>query len=499
MTSAYSRFFLLVFVLAAAAFNAAAQVKKTNAPQPNVIVIICDDLGYADVGFQQLPASRQALTPNLDRLTREGIIVKNGYVASSTCSPSRQSLLTGRSSSRFGVEENGYYADSTEIIIPRIIKNYGYISAHFGKWHLAEDGDDTSAISPKGRGFDYSYPTLKMDPFMTKTPHPRSWKQGGMPAYGPFSPDAITDETIAFIKANKNKPFFAYVAHNAPHSPFNTKEPLMKRVVEHAPEFKAAYNRITAHAETAKGAAYKYPDFRFGEFKGENLDQELMRLTYLSMMLAVDDGVGRILQTLKDEGLRENTLIFFLSDNGAALDRPNDLGGVNLPLKGGKGGVNEGSVRVPFAVSWPGVIPAGKIDVQNIVSSMDIFTTTIELAGGKIPSDRVIDGINIIPYLSGEKPAIADRTLFFRRLGRSYTAIRKGEYKVTKVKAKKDRPSEDALYNIQSDISELNDLGLKQPTLKSELEKTFDQIVKGFPEPLDVKDKKMGVKPKDDD
>jgi arylsulfatase A-like enzyme len=166
---------------------------------------------------------------------------------------------------------------------------------------------------------------------MKRTPHPKSWAEGGMRDCGPYVIDAITDETIAFIQENKSRPFFPYVAHHAPHSPFCSKEPLMRRIVEHAPEYKAAYERMKTHT-SAKGrkASFDGVDFDFGGFEGADLDQELLRQTYLSMLLAPDDGVGRILDTLVKKGLRENTLNFFLSDNGAALARPNDLGGVNL-------------------------------------------------------------------------------------------------------------------------------------------------------------------------
>ncbi len=406
-----------------------AQAKQPT--RPNVIVILTDDQGYADAGFQGFPTSRQVLTPNIDRLAREGITFRNGYVAFSTCGPSRHSLLTGRSASRYGIEENGFYAPASEIIIPRAIKESGYATAMFGKWHLGPDDDRTGELSPTGRGFDTAYLTSSQDFFMKKTPHPKSWKSGGMRDYGPYVTDAITDEAIAFIQQNKTKPFFAYIAHHAPHSPFCSKEPLMRRIVQHAPEYKAAFERMKTHT-SAKGrkASYHAPDFDFGNFKGTDLDQELLRLTYLSMLLAVDDGVGRILDTLKQEGLRENTLIFYLSDNGGALARPNDLGGVNLPLRGGKGGIFDGGVRVPFVMSWPGTLPQGVTNTKFVVSSMDIFSTTVELSGSKLPADRVIDGVNLLPYLTGKKNGNPHEVLFFRRQGDGNFAIRSGDHKL---------------------------------------------------------------------
>jgi len=481
-----------------------AQSKKAS--RPNVIIILTDDQGYADAGFQGFPASRQALTPNIDRLAREGIAFSNGYAAFSTCGPSRHSLLTGRSASRYGIEENGFYAPASEIIIPRAIKKSGYATAMFGKWHLGPEDNRTGELSPTGRGFDSAYLTSSQDFFMKKTPHPKSWKSGGLREYGPYVTDAITDEAIAFIQQNKNKPFFAYIAHHAPHSPFCTKEPLMRRIVQHAPEYKAAFERMKTHT-SAKGrkAYYNAPDFDFGNFKGTDLDQELLRLTYLSMLLAVDDGVGRILDTLMQEGLRENTLIFYLSDNGGALARPNDLGSVNLPLRGGKGGIFDGGVRVPFVMSWPGTLPQGVTNSKSVISSMDIFSTTVELSGCKLPADRAIDGVNLIPYLTGEKSGNPHEILFFRRKGDGNFAIRSGDHKLdvvtntAKLIRKGDAaslyPEGGGLYDVQNDLTETKDLSGSMAEKKATMRKQYEELIRGFPVPLDTL---PGAKPADE-
>ncbi|GEP44035.1 sulfatase-like hydrolase/transferase [Brevifollis gellanilyticus] len=481
-------YLVLLFLSALGASLSAAPDK------PNVIVILTDDQGYADVGFHNLPASRQALTPNLDRLASEGIMFKNGYVAFSTCGPSRQSLLTGRSASRFGVEENGFYATKNEIMLPRIIKDHGYTSAMFGKWHCGDEPD----LTPKGRGFDESYETTSQDFFMKRLPHPAAWKEkGGMREHGPYLTDAITDEAIAFIRRNKSKPFFAYVAHQAPHSPFCTKEDLMQRIVKHAPEYAAAYQRMKTHTSTrGRKASYDPPNFDYGNFKGEDLDQELLRLTYLSMLLSVDDGVGKILDTLKEEGLRENTLIFYLSDNGGALARPNDLGSVNLPLRSGKGSVFEGGIRVPFVMSWPGTLEHGSVNSKAVVSSMDIFATTIELAGGKVPSDRIIDGVNLIPYLTGKKEGNPHEVLFFRRLGDGGYSIRNGDHKLDGVKLQpkvlrkggdpSHYPEGGGFYDVQNDITEVKDLSAQFAEKKAETRRIYEALTKDFPVPLDT-------------
>ena len=328
-----------------------------------------------------------------------------------------------------------------------------------------------------------------------------------MPEYGPYVTDAITDEAVSFIRANKDRPFFAYIAHHAPHSPFCTKEPLMRRVVEHAPGFQEAFERMQSHTSPAgRKASFEAPNFDFGNFKGTDLDQELLRLTYLSMLLAVDDGVGRLLDALTSEGLRENTLIFFLSDNGAALARPNDLGGVNLPLRSGKGSVYDGGVRVPFVMSWPGMLPQGVTNTDATVTSMDIFSTTVELAGGTVPADRVIDGVNLIPFLTGEKEGNPHEVLFFRRLGRQAWSLRNGDHKldVVTLQPKTLRkggdarlyPKDGGFYDVRNDVKEVDDLSADFPDKKSASRRLYEELTKDFPVPLDTL---PGAKPESED
>lgn len=449
--------------------------------KPNVIVILTDDQGYADAGFQNLPASTQVLTPNIDKLAESGLIFKNGYVAISTCGPSRASLLTGRSSSRFGVEDNGRYMDSTEIIIPRAIYGQGYATGAFGKWHLGQE----SGTTPWDRGFDEHYGDMakNKDYFMRVVEDPPCWKDGSKSPgeNGRYITDAYTDEAVTFIEKNKDKPFFTYVAYNAPHSPFLTTRQLVERVVAERPEWAPVYNRMKEETDKWKGDNYY-----FGKFMQEGLDQEILRLCYISMLLAADDGVGKIVETLEKNNLREKTLIFYLSDNGAALARPNDLGGVNLPLRGSKGSVYDGGVRVPYVMSWPGVIEPGT-DNERIVSSMDIFTTTVELAGGEVPNDRVIDGVNLIPYLTGEKKGQPHETLFFRRAERKYLSIRHGDYKWVndqRHSSRSEEPLGGGLYDIQNDLSESVDLSKEKANKKEEIIKLYEELTKNLPAPL---------------
>jgi arylsulfatase A-like enzyme len=448
--------------------------------KPNVIVIILDDQGYADVGFQQLPASSQVLTPNLDKLSESGISFTNAYVASSTCAPSRASLLTGRSSSRFGVEENGTSGPPvTEIIIPKLINNLGYRTGAFGKWHLGT----AEGMLPKDRGFDYYWGDIgyEKDLLMRKISQPPCWASNPKSYNETYISDAYTDELVAFIERNKEQPFFAYLAHNVPHSPFQTTRDLLERIVAERPEWTPVYERMKLETHKWKGDKYN-----FGKFKGLDLDQEILRLTYISMLLSADDSVGKIVETLEKYHLRENTLIFYLSDNGAALARPNDLGGVNLPLRSGKGSVYDGGVRVPFVMSWPGTLKQGAKS-EMMISSLDIFSTTVELAGGTVPIDRVIDGVNLIPYLTGTKDGEPHKALFFRRKDRGFWAIRSGDYKWVYSKSKKANarePKEGGLYQVGVDWTEVNDLSADSPEKRKNLAKMFEQLTKDLPEPL---------------
>jgi arylsulfatase A-like enzyme len=458
--------------------------QQADVKRPNVIVILTDDQGYADVGFQKLPASPEVVTPNLDELARTGLIFQNGYVASATCGPSRSSLLTGRTSSRFGVEDNNTWpkkntgAPQNEITIPAIISGQGYVSGAFGKWHLGE----LPGMRPEDRGFDYYWGARggSGDFFFRRTELPPVWGNS-VSREDAYLTDATTDEAIYFIKRNSDKPFFAYVSYNAPHSPFQTTRSLLERVVKERPQFRFAYERMKQEQEKWEGDHYD-----FGRFKGLDLDMEILRLTYISMLLGVDDGVGEIVETLDQLGIRENTLIFYLSDNGAALSRPNDLGGVNLPLRDGKGSVYDGGLRVPYVMNWPGVIEPG-LDRKMIVSAMDIFTTTIELAGGSLPDDRIIDGVNLIPYITGEKSGQPRDHLFFRRKDRDFWSIRSGDYKWV-YNGRKDsmEPEGGGLYHIQLNISECIDLSDEYPEKREELIKLYDLFTKDLPDPLPV-------------
>ena len=192
--------------------------------------------------------------------------------------------------------------------------------------------------------------------------------------------------------------------------------------------------------------------------------------------------MGRIFDSLEKMGLRENTLVFFVADNGGALARPNDLGGVNLPLRSGKGSVFEGGVRVNFGASWPGVLPQGR-NYDGIVSATDIFATTVALAGGEIPRDRVIDGVDLMPYLSGRKSGNPHETLFFRRQDRKSWALRSGDFKWV-VSPKEGLAGDGALYRLSDDIAESRDVSAQFPEKKRELMAQYAELTRDLPKPV---------------
>ena len=405
---------------------------------PNIVVILADDLGYGDVGFNGCP---DIPTPNIDSVATNGALCTNGYSTHPYCSPSRAGLITGRYQQRFGHEnqENPRLGLPTaEILLPQILKPAGYTCGAIGKWHLGGDPN----LHPLPRGFDEFFgfldaasPYYNAELLRDETPLIE-------PAY---LTDAFTREGVSFINRHATQPFFLYLAYNAVHGPYDTPPDVyMQRV---------AY--ITD------------PD----------------RRRYAAMVVALDDGVGQVLQTLQANNILDNTLIFFLSDNGAPQGSPPSSTGRsnNYPLQGYKMNVLEGGIRVPFAVQWTGRLPAHVV-YDDLVSSLDIVATAAAVAGVPLPADRVYDGLNIVPYLAGEEVSPV-RTLFWRWFGlgpdgpprskNTIWAVRSGPLKLVTERAKDELPP--ALYNLFDDIGETQDLAAIQPADVSSLTRLYAQ------------------------
>jgi arylsulfatase A-like enzyme len=397
---------------------------------PNIVVILADDLGYGDVGFNGCP---DIPTPNIDSVAANGALCTNGYATHPYCSPSRAAIMTGRYQHRFGYDTSGPPAGSdnprnglpaTELTLPQLLKPAGYVCGAIGKWHLGY----VPNLHPLPRGFDEFFGFLDASSSYYDAQLLRNETPLIETAY---LTDAFTREGVDFINRHATEPFFLYLAYNAVHKP------------------------------------YQQPPQIYMDRVGYITDPD--RRLYAAMVVALDDGVGQVLQTLETNNILDNTLIFFLSDNGAPVGAATNGQSNNYPLRGYKWDMLEGGIRVPFAVQWTGRLPAHVV-YDDPVSSLDIVATAAAAAGVALPTDRAYDGLNIVPYLAGEQIS-PPRTLFWRWFGlgpdgppplrNTIWAVRSGPLKLVVERAKDTQPP--ALYNLDGDIGESQDLAAKQP------------------------------------
>ena len=410
-----------------------------GAPQPNIIVILADDQGYADLGCQ---GAKDVATPHIDSLAAGGVRFTNGYVSGPVCSPTRAGLMTGRYQQRFGHEFNpGRSAAAYEtvglplsqITIADALKQAGYATGIVGKWHLGW----APKFHPLRRGFDelfgflggsHSYLDAKADPL---DPILRGTEAVDEKEY---LTDAFTREAVSFISRHKDHPFFLYLAYNAVHAPLQATEKYLGRF---------------AHIADPK------------------------RSTYAAMLAAMDDGAGAVLRRLREDGLERDTMVFFFSDNGGPIGVN---GSDNSPLSGAKGTVLEGGIRVPFILQWPERVPAGKVYDEPVIS-LDVFPTAVAAARGGVPRDRVMDGVDIIPYVTGAAKGRPHETLFWR--SGEQRAVRRGQWKL--VRAAGAPP---ALYDLSRDIGERQDLAKDQPQLAQELDQALGKWESQLAPPL---------------
>ncbi|GAB3651508.1 hypothetical protein GCM10028791_20330 [Echinicola sediminis] len=404
------------------AFNCLAQ---QTGKKPNIIIILADDLGYSDVGFN---GSKDIPTPNIDRIAQNGTKFTNGYVSFAVCGPSRAGLITGRYQGRFGFSRNPLFAPNdpnqglplSEETMASALERGGYKSMALGKWHLGAH----KTQRPLERGFtefygfltgghhylpekltlnDISEVNSQYAAYSTKL-----LKNNSRVELNEYLTDALSREAAEFIERSKDDPFFIYLAYNAPHTPLEATEKYLSR---------------------------------FDHIKDKK------RKTYAAMVSAMDDGVGQVLDKLEELDINDNTLVFFLSDNGGP--EPHN-GSDNGPLRGEKGWLWEGGIRVPFAVQWPGTIPAGQT-YEHPVISLDIFATAAALADIKPKNE--LDGKNLVPYLTGNKRKAPHKELYWRNHNRKAYALRKGDYKLVNVDGKQE-----LLFNVSADIGETNPL-----------------------------------------
>ena len=384
---------------------------RAQGTQPNVVIVVADDLGYGDVGFH---GCKDIPTPNLDRLAAGGVRFTNGYVTGPYCSPTRAALLTGRYQQRFGHEFNpgggmgqaGLPVD--QATVADRLKRAGYRTALIGKWHLGGQPQ----FHPNKRGFDEFFGFLGgANAFLPRNGAVPNIERNGTPVEEKeYLTDALTREALGFVERNRARPFMLYLAFNAVHTPMHADEARLKR-----------FESI--------------PDMR--------------RRTYAAMLSAMDDGVGRVMEKLRSAGLEEKTLVFFFSDNGGPTMQGTSINGSrNDPLRGSKRTTLEGGLRVPFVVSWKGRLPAGKVYEQP-VAQIDVAPTALAAAGVELKAE--IEGVDLLPFLTGRSQGNPHEALYWR-FG-EMMAVRQGDWKLVKYDA---TPAK--LYNLAKDIGESTDL-----------------------------------------
>jgi arylsulfatase A-like enzyme len=402
--------------------------------RPNIIIFLADDLGYADVGFN---GCDDIPTPNIDSIATKGVKFTDGYANHPVCSPSRAGLLTGMYQHRFGFENNSgpedYAAPNFGVprdvpMISERLQKVGYKTGMVGKWHVGFN----EGLRPHERGYDFTYVFHSG----ARTFYPKGPKQNNQLFKDgePFNDeteyltDAFARDSVKFINDHKasdesDDPFFLFFSFNAVHLPLE---------------------------------ATKQYESRFPKIKNKN------RKTYAGMLSALDDAMGRVMETVRKHGEEENTLVFFYSDNGGPTKETTSR---NDPLRGFKGTLFEGGIRVPYAVQWPGKIPADETYTHPIMS-FDITATALAVAGVQLSGDDTIDGKNLLPYLTGSNKEKPHEKLFWRSSAQH--AARVGNWKLVK-----PRGESTMLFDLSNDMGEKTDLAATNPKKLKEVQAVY--------------------------
>lgn len=403
--------------------------------QPNMILFLADDLGYGDLGCYGHPVIR---TPNLDAFAKQGVRLTQCYSGSAVCSPSRSALLTGRTPHRNGVytwiaEGAEVHLRTSEVTLPKLLKEAGYVTCHSGKWHLNGLFNDPSQPQPGDHGYDWwmatqnnAAPTHENPSNFVRNGQPVGQMQG-------YSAPLVAQEAITWLKEKRDpsKPFFLAVWTHEPHYPIKSD-----------PKFKALYPELTDDVQREHHANVTQMDHAFGE----------------------------LMKALDEQKLSGNTFIFFTSDNGPEGD------GIKTPGRGSSGGLrgrkrdlHEGGIRVPGLARWPGKIQPGRTCDVPVIGS-DLFPTMLGLAGTKVPTDRVIDGVNVLPALDGSATTIDRPQPLFWRLHmapNAKIAMRVGDWKILS----DENLGQFELYNLRNDVKEEHDLKDTEPQRFADLKK----------------------------
>jgi len=381
----------VVCLLLALAASTSAQ------PRPNIILILADDLGWGDVGFN---GRTEWQTPNLDRLASQGTVFKRWYVNGVVCAPSRAALLTGKYTIHNGVSGNGADLPRDEVTIAEALKPLGYATALFGKWHHGRTRPgETSYVHPMDQGFDEFVGYTNAVHAWEHFPKELWFGREQRPVAG-YSATIITDRTVGFLRSHRRQPFFIYLAYIEPH--------------------------LRIEAPAADIAEHR------GKFQEKDPNKPL-NATYAAMITRMDKEVGRVMQTLDELGLADNTLVIFSSDHGATFEPMNEGAAAyhdsNRPFRGQKRTLWEGGVRVPAVVRWPGRVPAGKTSGE-VVSMIDVLPTLLAAAGGRPDPAWKVDGTDVSEVWRGRAKA-PERTLFWEWRSEGYfqLAAMRGELK----------------------------------------------------------------------
>lgn len=412
--------------------------------RPNIVLIVADDLGYAELGCQ---GATDIKTPHIDSIARAGVRFTAGYVTAPVCSPSRAGLMTGRYQQRFGHELNAIGLQNrlphvglptSETTFADRLKEAGYATGMVGKWHLG----GTDPYHPERRGFDEFFGFLheghfyvddgharavsllrpKEPPYDEQNPILRGWRPVENPGY---LTETFTREAVAFLDRHRDRPFFLYLPYNAVHSPMQATETDLAR----------------------------FPAIR-----------ERRRAIFAAMLAALDDGVGAVLEKLRALDLETRTLVVFVSDNGGPTA---ELTSRNEPFRGGKGELYEGGIRVPFLLQWKGRLPAGAVD-DRPVSTLDLLPTALAAAGATPPAGAKLDGVSLLPFLEGRDPGSPHDRLAWRY--GSWAALREGRWKLVRDGRRKAW----SLFDLTADPAESHDLAPEKPQELRRLKASWD-------------------------
>jgi len=431
------------------------EVKK-----PNVVVFLVDDLGYMDIGANNPECFYE--TPKIDAFAKTAMRFTDGYASNPVCSPTRYSLMTGKYPTRamatnfFSGKRTGTFSPAPlkdrmeleEITIAETLKEQGYATFFAGKWHLGK----TEAFYPQNQGFDINIGGYH-----------RGGPYTGKKYFAPFKnpqmkdlpddnhlPDRLANETVKFIKENKDKPFLAYLSFYSVHTPLMGRPDLVKKYKEKAKQI--------------KGEEFGEEEQVFGD-KKRKVRELQNHAVYAAMVEAMDEAVGKVLKQLEDSGVADNTIVIFTSDNGG-LSTSEGSPTSNLPLRGGKGWIYEGGIREPWIIRYPGVTKPGSVS-KEVICSIDLYPTVTEAAGAK--SEHVIDGVNLTPALKGE--TLGRKSLYWHyphysnQGGIPGGVVREGDWKLVE----RYEDGRVHLYNLADDIGEQKDLAEKFPERVTEM------------------------------